>query len=130
MSKLVAATLIVSGLATRYSPDLMDQVVANRVRWGQLEPGTDPARCVALLDCSLGNEVWLEMPGGRIAGPFVVADCAQENHRTGLIASGWAVDLSYELAMELGVMDRPLAGVKVWDGDPRWQRLRRAYGPQ
>jgi hypothetical protein len=41
---------------------------------------------------------------------------------------GWAVDLSYELALELGVVDRPVRGFKVWDRDPRQPVL--AMDPQ
>ena len=125
MSKLVAAGLIVSGLATRYAPDTMSEVVQNRVRWGQVDLSVEHDGYVALLDAEhIGRTVYLEMPDGTVSGPHLVADCAQEKHRGSLIERGWAVDLSYELAMELGVTNGPLPGVRVWDSRPgqvRWQ---------
>ena len=117
------AILIASGLATRYNPFVMDAVVRNRIKWHQLPPGTDSHRCVALLDaCEIGRQVWLEHPDGRIIGPVIVADCAQSVHKGMLRRRKWAVDLSYELAVELGVIHRPMKGFKVWDRDPRSTR--------
>src|SRR5512139_2300514 len=119
------AILIAAGQATRYHQGTMEEVVANRVRWGQLPPGTDPSRCIALLDdCNIGKRVWLEAPDGRIIGPLIVADCAQAEHRQMLRARRWAVDLNYALAVELGVIDRPVLDFKVWSADPRSAALR------
>lgn len=118
MSTIVAATLIASGMATRYAPDIMQTVVANRIMWGHLPADTDPAECVALLDCQrVGNFVWLELDG-RVHGPFTVADCAAKQDIARLAHLRFAVDLSWELAQELGVVDRPRHGVKVWDRNP------------
>lgn len=117
MSTLLAATLIASGLATSYSDGVMAEVVANRIAWNQLPPDTDAAQGVALLTCDrLGERVWITTPT-RIL-PAVVTDCAQAGHRAELVERGWAVDLSAELAAELGAVLAPLAGVQVWDGFP------------
>lgn len=114
------AALVATGMATRYAPGVMDQVVANRQQWGQLLGETRPADCVALLSCEwLGHEVWLELPDGRIHGPLLVVDCAAAQDQERLEQLGFAVDLSYELAVKLGVLDAPLRGVMVWDANPR-----------
>ena len=122
---VVAATLIASGLATRYNPSVMDAVVANRVEWGDVDLSIPHVDYVALMDADhLGEQVWLELPDGRVSGPHLVVDCAARHHRAELKAKGFAVDLSFSLAQDLGVIDAPLAGVKVWDGDPRpWPEL-------
>ena len=119
---LVLAVLLASGEATRYDPGVMEQVVENRMGWGQVASGTDPARSIALLDCDrIGETVWLEA-GGRLVGPLTVADCAQRGHRADLEERGWAIDVSYELGVELGMEFDDLEGVRVWDGVPRRSR--------
>lgn len=121
---LAMAVVIASGMATRYNPGVMETVVANRELWGQLPADTDPGRCVALLECErIGDSVWVEKPDGAVYGPFVVADCAARQDRARLVHLGFAVDLSYEAALEIGVVDGPLRGVRVWNGDPRLQKL-------
>ena len=120
MANLAAAAIIASGIATRYAPGVMDEVVENRARWGHLDGGQQVAGYVALLDCDrLGELVWLQAPDGRIVGPVTVADCAAAQHRDARIAQGFAVDLSWELALLLGVIDAPVGGFTVWDQDPR-----------
>jgi len=129
MSELAAAVLIASGMATRYSPETMDQVYQNRLRWGHVQPCSECVGQVALLDCSrLGQRVWLESPSGAIVGPVLVVDCAASHHTDMLLERGFAVDLSYELAESLGVVDAPVSGFHVWSGFPllqarqvRWQ---------
>ena len=114
--------LIASGMATRYEPGLMERVVENRQNWQHLDTDTDPAQCVALLDCTLlGQQVILEFPDGALS-QVTVADCAQAEHRQQLLDRGWAVDLSYQLAERHGVIDAPLAGVTVWYEPRHWWR--------
>ena len=122
MANVAAAVIIASGIATRFDPLVMDEVVQNRARWGQIDPGVPVKGYVALLDCErLGQLVWIQAPDGRVVGPVMVADCAQGIHRDGLVDRGFAVDLSWELAQELGVVDAPRGGFVVWDGDPTWR---------
>lgn len=93
----------------------MQTVVANRVGWGQLPEGTDPARCVALLDCDrIGDVVWVEI-GDEMFGPLTVADCAARPDKDRLKKLGWAVDLAYEI---MPGMDRPMKA-RVYGRDPR-----------
>jgi len=119
MTTIITATLLASGIATRYNPGVMDPVVANRARWGHIDLSADHIGYVALLDREqVGKVVWLELPKGRVYGPLMVADCAAAHDRQWNIDRGWAVDLSWEVAQELGVVDAPLDGVKVWDRRP------------
>jgi hypothetical protein len=119
MAELAAVALLASGLATRYDPGIMAEVIANRERYGHIPSGVREAEAVALLSCEhLGRNVWLELPDGRVAGPYVVTDCAQANHAGALEAREWAVDLSWPVALALGVIDGPMPGVRVWAVPP------------
>ena len=134
VANLVAAAVIASGVATRYAPGVMDEVVQNRARWGHIDPAVPVKGYVALLDCDrLGELVWLGAPDGRVVGPVMVADCAKAHHREGLAGRGFAVDLSWELAVELGVIGAPVGGFTVWDAPPFWSgegyKQNRAAGP-
>lgn len=112
MTTVLTATLIASGLATSYAPDVMDEVVSNRVRWGHIEEGG--VGYVALLDCDrIGDLVLLEH--GDVVIPVMVADCAAQHDRARLVKRGFAVDLSWELAERLDVVDAPRDGFWVWD---------------
>ncbi len=118
MTPLLLALAIAAGTATRYDPGVMQAVVANRTAFGQLDLGVEPEGYVALLDCDLlGRLVWLQA-GQRIDGPYAVADCAAAAHRPALEDRGVAVDLSWEVALEWGVIDAPLPGFTVWDVPP------------
>lgn len=117
MSKAAAITLILiaSGKATSYSPGVMDSVVQNRIRWGQLDITQPHVGYVALKDKRyIGERVLLEFPGGAIEGPFLVADCGAEEDHELLDYKRFAVDLSYELAVKYGAVRAPVWGVKVW----------------
>jgi len=126
---MAAATILASGIATRYDEGLMDVVVAKRILFGQI-PENQPAHkgYVALLDCEhLGRLVWLERRTPqrygeivKIDGPYLVADCTATRDRDRLKRLGWAVDLSWEVAQEWGVIDDVGRGFMVWDADPRF----------
>ena len=112
------AVLLASGMATRYAPGKMQAVVANRIMWGHLPEGTNPAECVAMLDCeTIGNQVYVEVDSV-IHGPYIVADCAAKQDIARLAYLRFAVDVSWEIAQEMGVIDDPLRGVKVWNTMP------------
>ena len=120
---LATAALIASGQATFYAPGVMDTVIDNRVSWGQLPPQVRAAEAVALLDPDwIGKNVWVELPGGEVYGPLIVADCAAAHDRERLQRIGWAVDINYTLAMRLGIIDGPMWGVRVWDQYPHETR--------
>ncbi len=126
VTAVVTASIVASGSATRYDPHVMDAVVANRVMYGQVDPSLAHKGYLGLLDCEhLGRLVWLEQ-GGRIDGPYMVADCAADKDRARLVMLDFAVDLSWELAQDWNVIDGPVSGFRVWDGYPL--RARRARG--
>ena len=105
---------IPSGKATHYREGLMDRVVANRVRWGQLDLSLAHVGYVALADKRwIGRRVILQTPDGQLYGPLLVSDCGQAAHQQWLRDIGFAVDLSYELAEALDTVGKPLRGVKV-----------------
>ena len=117
---LTTTLLIATGLATRYAPDVMDTVEANRLRWNHITPCPECVGRVALLDCGrLDERVWIGVPGRGIVGPVHVVDCGAAHDVSALQAKGFAVDLGYELAVRLGVVDAPLGGVTVWKAHPR-----------
>ena len=106
---------VAEGKATRYGPGVMDIVVENRLKWGQLDLSLPHAGYVALADRQyIGRRVIIEARG-RLWGPYLVADCAGENHREQLAQSRFAVDLSYEVAGQIMTdLDAPLWGVRVY----------------
>jgi hypothetical protein len=115
---VLLAAIITYGTATYYSEGVMQVVVENRISYGQLPQNTNPERAVALLTCDLlGNTVWIETPNHRVI-PVIVADCAQEKHKESLMDNDFAVDLSWELSRELGVIGSPMMGFTVWDEQP------------
>jgi len=117
---VMAAMLVATGRATHYAPGVMAQVIANRVEMGDIDLNVPHEDYVAVMDPAyLGDQVWLELPDGRVSGPHLVVDCAARHDRADLEADGFAVDLSYSLAQALGTVGAPLEDVKVWRHDPQ-----------
>lgn len=117
LADMVLGPMVAEGKATRYSKGVMPEVVAARARWGHIDLDLEHTGYVALADSQyLGERVMLEA-NGKLYGPLLVADCAQQAHMEYLANIGFAVDLSWELAQQIGVIDAPLQGVKVylWD---------------
>lgn len=129
LSTLVPAA---EGKATRYDPGLMDSVAARRERWGQLDPDVFHLGYVALGECDhVGSLAWIRWPDcpsgayqdsrdgqcrgdGRLTGPYMVADCGNAAHRALQEANGFAVDLSWPLALQFDVVDAPCDRVTVY----------------
>ncbi len=61
--------------------------------------------------------VWLRLDD-RWIGPVHVTACAAAHHREMLERRRGAVDLGWNLALWLGVIDAPRAGVQVWSVGP------------
>lgn len=103
--------LLAAGKATFYEDGIMEIVLKNR--------NLTCPECighVALLDCThLATLVSLRY-GGKVYEPLLVADCAARQHAPGLVRSGWAVDVEWQLAEQLGMTSprRPLAYVEVY----------------
>ena len=94
-------------------PGVMEEVVDNRLGWGQITLEGEYEGYVALLDCKhLDDIVWVEMPGGE-RFRAKVADCAAAGHRQMLEDRGWVVELSWPLALKYGVVNNVVGGVTV-----------------
>jgi hypothetical protein len=119
--KIIATLFIVlspvaSGKATRYNPGVMGEVVQNRIGWGQLDLNQPNMGYVALADCGyLNQRVVIELSDGKFVGPYLVTDCGAAQDQEHLKDIGFAVDLSWEVAQQLGVTDAPLKGVRVYE---------------
>lgn len=86
------------GLATYYSPGLMEQVAVNR---GMDLTGYHSG--VALNRAGdLRRTVWLTWPDGQVTGPHLVIDCAQRNHYATRESQRRIVEVAAELAQEIG----------------------------
>ena len=113
-------TLVDEGKATRYRPGLMDTVVANRLRWKQITPEQveQAAGFIALQHNHIGKWAWLRWPTGQLLGPYLVTDVGAAHDQDHLDEIHFAVDLSAELAEQLGVVN-PVWGVTVYvqEGD-------------
>lgn len=113
---------VAQGKATRYNPGIMDRVVNNRIRWKHIDPSIPHAGYIALADpCHLGELAWIQWPDGQLTGPYMVADCGAKQDQEHLKEIHFAVDLSWELAQEFGVIDKPLYGITVY--------IQRTRGP-
>ena len=105
------------GLATYYSPGLMDWVLNYRQVHGEVPDCPECVGSVAMLRAGdIGRKVWLQPPGGELAGPFLVVDCAHTDDVAALVERNWVIDVSFDLGQLWG-MNRPLDGVVVW-ADP------------
>ena len=124
MTEILTTTLLIaSGMATRYDPQVMEQVYQNRLHWGQVTECPECLGRVALLDCSrLDERVWLRVDGAWV-GPVHVVDCAASHDRDGLKKKRFAVDLGWLLAKWLGVIDDVKRGVEVWAQGPGYWLL-------
>ena len=93
----------------------MDTVVANRLRWKQITPEQveQAAGFIALQQNHIGKWAWLRWPDGRLLGPYLVTDVGAAHDQDHLDEIHFAVDLSAELAAELGVVN-PVWGVTAY----------------
>jgi len=116
-------TILAQGKATHYDCGVMDQVVKNRQRWGQIDTSQFNVGYVAMADCSLLNErVYVLLPDGKIIGPLLVTDCGAEEHQAHLEEIGFAVDLSWDLAVQLDSVGTPIHGVTIFKFN--WETLK------
>lgn len=97
---ILTATLVITGLGQRYDDGVMARVVDARVGLGQLDPGTDPRLCVAVVDCGLMNrEALLVWPGGW-RDYVTICDCSAAGDADRHRRKNLAVEVSYALAAE------------------------------
>jgi len=109
---VLATTPIAEGKLTRYNPGVMEEVVQNRLEWGQLDLSRPHFGYVAVAGCEhIDERLMIEWPDGSWSGPHLVADCGDPN---GFVSDELAVELSYPLAEKHGVIDDVVRGVRVW----------------
>jgi hypothetical protein len=119
------------GVATYYAPGVMEWVRNYRRAQREITDCPDCVGAVALLRAGdIGRKVWLQPPGGELAGPFIVVDCARDTDIPALLDRNWAVDVGYDLGQLWG-MAGPLDGVIVWadPGEPATGPARPAGRP-
>jgi hypothetical protein len=104
-----ASPLPLTGLAMYYNPNVMNEVVANRMAMGHLSTCGECIGHVALLRVGdLNRRVWLQWADGKVEGPFLVADVAAAHHVGYLLERNWVVDVDYQTALRRG-MNGPVA---------------------
>lgn len=114
---------VISGEATFYAPGVMATVARNR---GVSLDGRVGG--VALnRKGDLGRDVWLEV-NGRMYGPFLVIDCAQQGHYKDRERLGRVVEVSGRQARKWG-MRGPIK-VKVWFEPQSVRRMERCRHQQ
>lgn len=105
------------GKAMYYNPGVMELVLENRLKAGQVVPCRDCVGYVAMLRVGdLNSKVWIQLPDATVEGPFQVIDTADKRHIPMLINKGWIVDVDYETAMRWGMAGPRL--VTVWAEPP------------
>src|SRR5512139_3157200 len=88
----------ISGLATYYRPDLMQQVAANRHMVAYEPPYLGGVALNRAGD--LGRTVWLRWEDGTTDGPYRVVDCAKRSDY--LLRRGRIVEVDAETAQRRG----------------------------
>lgn len=119
LRSLIAITIV--GIITFYAQGVFEEVYANRLRWGQVQPCPECIGLAAVLDCGrLGEQVLIKGPDGW-EGPFLVVDCSNAAH----LAQQKKRRLIAEVDWETGQrwhMRAPIAG------DIRWWMAERPGG--
>lgn len=91
---MTLTTLTLIGLATYYSPGVMERVAVYR--------GLSCDECIgyaAMVDPAyLGQRVWIGRPGQRSEGPFLVVDCGNAEHRAAQTARGLIAEVDFPTA--------------------------------
>jgi hypothetical protein len=101
---------IETGIASQYSPGVMEQVIANR-QAGLAVPL--PAELppvdgfIAVLDCADFGEVWFVRPEGGDWGVYLVADCSGHAETTEwMTTNNILLEFDYPTVERLGVVGR------------------------
>ncbi len=109
--------LPISGNATYYNVGVMETVWAQRVAWGQVPACVDCVGAVAMVEKrDIGRRVWLEYDG-KVAGPFMVVDCATPRDHDRFVRSGVVVEVPNWVA-RVWRIDGPVP-MRVHDYPPR-----------
>jgi hypothetical protein len=102
------------GSLTYYAEGLMQEVYANRLAWGHVEPCAECVGQIALLDREhVGRHAYLTIDG-ETSGPYLVVDCAADKDRERLRARGLVGEVDHATAARLGMLGGPLEDVTVF----------------
>lgn len=94
------STLPVSGKVMFYNPGIMEIVIENRKKAGDITYCRDCIGFAALLRAGdMDRKIWIQFSDGLIEGPFHVVDTAAPQHVLMLLERGWVADVDYETAM-------------------------------
>lgn len=100
-----SSALPVTGFAMYYNPNVMQEVLNNRLAMGHVSACDACIGNVALLRAGdLNRRVWLQWGDGTVEGPFLVADVAAPHHVPQLLARNWVVDVDYRTASRRGML--------------------------
>jgi len=105
--------VLLTGCVTYYADGVFDEVYANRLAFGHVEPCPKCIGLVAVLDRQyVGELAYLTRPGHAEEGPFLIADCAAAKDLVRLQARGLVAEVDWQTAQRWG-MRAPLYGVTV-----------------
>ena len=94
------SALPITGYAMFYNPNVMSEVMNNRLAMGHISPCGDCIGNVALLRSGdLNRRVWLQWAEGVVEGPFLGVDAAAPQHVAQLLARKWVVDVDHGTAV-------------------------------
>jgi hypothetical protein len=111
------SSLPASGYAMFYNPNVMQEVLSNRLAMGHVSACNECVGNVALLRAGdLNRHVWLQWADGTVEGPFLVVDVAASKDVASLLARHWVVDVDNSTAVRRG-MAGPVP-VTVWASPP------------
>jgi len=111
------SALPITGYATYYNPNIMQQVLNYRLSLGQVSTCNECVGTVALLQAGdINRRIWLQWADGSVEGPFLVIDVAASQHVKMLLARHWVVDVDNRTAVRHGMLGPVL--VTVWGSPP------------
>lgn len=111
------SVLPITGYATYYNPNVMREVLSNRLMMGQVSLCNECVGTVALLWAGdINRRIWLQWADGSVEGPFLVIDAAASQHVKQLLARQWVVDVDNRTAARHGMLGPVM--VTVWGSPP------------
>jgi len=106
-------SVLLTGSVTYYADGVFDEVYANRITFGHVQPCPQCIGMIAVLDRQyVGDLAYVTRPGHVEEGPFLVADCAATKDLVRLQERGLVAEVDWATAQRWG-MRAPLYDVTV-----------------